>query len=209
MAVEFLSVQALMEHPRCLPSLHAALVAKNGSGVVLLGRGEAGKSTLACALWRQGWSLLCDDISLIEMERGMARATPRRVSLRAPSRALLGEDLWARMLASPSCDPTREGYAFHPYEVDGKPQLQETRLAAAIFLDRPGSGAIPAMARQLEPARALLAMLPYSNMARLYDFGEAIRRMRPLAAAIPVYDLGRGSLADMMKSVETVFEEVA
>jgi hypothetical protein len=65
------------------------------------------------------------------------------------------------------------------------------------------------MARQLEPARALLAMLPYSNMARLYDFGEAIRRMRPLAAAIPVYDLGRGSLADMMKSVETVFEEVA
>jgi hypothetical protein len=52
-------------------------------------------------------------------------------------------------------------------------------------------------------------MLPYSNVARLYDFGEAIRRMRPLAEAIPVYDLGRGPLLDMLKSVETVFEEVA
>ncbi|MGE0680974.1 MAG: hypothetical protein AB7P69_08740, partial [Candidatus Binatia bacterium] len=183
--------------------------AKNGSGVVLLGRGEAGKSTLACALWRQGWSLLCDDMSLIAMDRCVAKATPRRVSLRAPSRALLGEELWARMLASPSCAPTLEGYAFHPYEVDGKPQLQETRLVAAIFLDRPGSGAIPTVARKLEPARALLATLPYSNMARLYDFGEAIRRMRPFAATIPVYDLGRGPLAHMMKSVETVCEEAA
>lgn len=209
MTVEFLSVQALVAHPHCLPSLHAALVARNGRGVVLLGRGEAGKSTLACALWRQGWSLLCDDISLIEMDCGVAKPTPRRVSLRAPSRALLGEELWARMLASPSCVPTLEGYAFHPYEVDGKPYLKEARLAAAIFLERPDSGAISTVARQLEPARALLAMLPYSNVARLYDFGEAIRRMRPLAATIPVYDLGRGPLADMLKSIETVLAEVA
>jgi hypothetical protein len=207
LTVEFLAVQALTEHPRGLLSLHGALVAKNGNGIVILGAGKAGKSTLACALWRRGWSLLCDDMALVETERGRARPTPRRVSLRAPSRVLLGEELWSRMLVSPSCDQTLEGYAFHPHEVDGKPQLKETRLVATIFLERPGSGAVPVVARKLEPARALLALLPYSNVARVHDFGEAIRRIRPLAATVPVYDLGRGPLADMVKSVEAVFAE--
>ena len=139
MLVEFLAVQALCEAPNGPPILHSALVAKHGKGVLIVGYGGAGKSTLACALWQEGWALLCDDATVVELDQGLARPTPRRVSLRASSRDLFGETLWASILASPSCDQTGEGWLFHPDEVDGRARPDVTRLDALFFLARDGS----------------------------------------------------------------------
>lgn len=209
MAVEFLAVQALLEHPLCPLSLHSALVAKNGKGIVILGPSEAGKSTLACALWQRGWSLLGDDVTLIDVEQGTACPSPRRVSLRTPSRALLGEELWTRVLTTPSCLQTGEGCVFHPHEIDGREQPHTSRLGAIIFLARRGVTMDPATLQRLDPAHALLALLPYSNVVRMHDPGEALRRIRPLAVAAPAYDLGRGPLAAMIESIERMFAGVA
>ena len=88
-SVEFLAVQDFFEWPSAC-TLHGALVARNGRGVLLLGRGEAGKSTLACALWQRGWTLLGDDMALVDALASLAWPAPRRVSLRKPSRGLLG-----------------------------------------------------------------------------------------------------------------------
>ena len=66
--VEFLAVEALIESDDTALSLHGALVEKDGRAAVILGRGEAGKSTLTCALWQRGWTPLCDDITLVEPE---------------------------------------------------------------------------------------------------------------------------------------------
>jgi hypothetical protein len=205
MTVEFLAIQALLAHPQSPLALHSALVTKNGKGIALLGPNAAGKSTLACAFWQQGWSLLCDDVVLVE-KSGAARPTPRRVSLRLPSRVLLGEDLWTRIVASPSYDQTDEGGLFHPHEIDGREQPPLTQLAALIFLARRGAACAPASLHRLEPAHALLALLPYSNFVRTYGPGEALRRMQPLAAAVPAYDLGRGPLSDMIRTVERVID---
>jgi hypothetical protein len=204
MGVEFLAVQALVEHPHGPLTLHGALVAKNGKGVAILGPSEAGKSTLACARWQRGWSLLCDDVALIEREHLTARPTPRRVSLRRASRVLLGEDLWARILSSPSCDQTAEGCLFHPHEVSGQKHLDGTRLTTVIFLARRGSITAPARLRRLVPAHALFALLPYSNFAHLGDPQRGTHRLQPLAADVPAYDLGRGPLGDMVESIEQV-----
>jgi hypothetical protein len=51
-----------------------------------------------------------------------------------------------------------------------------------------------------------LALLPYAHLIRRLDPGEAIRRLKPLAEAVPAYDLGRGVLADMVKAIECVIE---
>ena len=204
--VEFLAVQALCEAHEGPPILHGALVAKDGKGVVILGHGGAGKSTLACALWQEGWELLCDDATVVEIDRGVARPTPRRVSLRASSRDLLGEALWASIPATPSYEPTGEGWLFHPAEVDGKARPEAIKMEALILLARPGSTPRPGSWERLEPAHALLALLPYAHVIRRLDAGEVIRCLRPLAEAVPAYDLGRGTLADMVKAIECVLE---
>jgi hypothetical protein len=41
---------------------------------------------------------------------------------------------------------------------------------------------------------------------RRLDLGEAILCLKPLAEAVPAYDLGRGALADMVKAIECVIE---
>lgn len=209
LTIEFLAIQALLEHPQCLLSFHGALVAKQGRGVLIVGRGEAGKSTLACALWQSGWSLLCDDATLVDMTQGVAYPTPRRVSLRSPSRTLLGDALWTRISQTPSYDQTAEGCVFHPGDIDGRERCSVVPLVAVLFLGRSGSTVAAAACRRVEPAHALLALAPYTSYIRRYDLWETMRRLQPAVMTLPVYDLARGPLPDMILSIESVLSEVA
>ncbi|HUA20328.1 MAG TPA: hypothetical protein VMB25_16385 [Bryobacteraceae bacterium] len=54
---------------RSLASLHGALVARNGLGVVLCGDSLAGKSTLAYACARAGWTFISDDGTFLVRSR--------------------------------------------------------------------------------------------------------------------------------------------
>lgn len=203
-SVEFLAVQDFFEWPSAC-TLHGALVARSGRGVLLLGRGEAGKSTLACGLWQRGWTLLGDDTALVDALAGLAWAAPRRVSLREPSRGLLGDGLWQRLLATPAGEETHEGCLFNPEEVDGRERARAVRLTALVFLGRQESECSHG-ARRLVPAHALLALLPYTNLARRMGAGEVIRKLQPLAEAVPAWDLARGPLEEMIASVDGFVE---
>ena len=198
--VEFLAIESLVENRNGPLSLHGALVEKSGNSCMILGRKEAGKSTLACALWQRDWTLLCDDTTIVETKTGRAFPAPRRLSLRDTSRNLLGDQLWARILSTPSCDRYDERCLFHPDEIDQKKRPGSTAPAALIFLQRRESSAAPGKLERLEPADALLALFPYSNL-RLNP-GEAIRRIAPLADRVRAYDLGRGPLEEMVHRVE-------
>jgi hypothetical protein len=224
MTVEYLAVQHLLERPDSV-LLHAALLSRQGRGIIVVGPCGAGKSTLACSLWRHGWSLLGDDGAIFDQGAldtrcaPVARPTPRRVSLRMPSRELLGEEMWSRILQTPSCTPTAEGYVFHPHEVQadefstgsvGKPvQLSATPVCAILFLSRRGISLGPAQVRPLNAAEALLALLPYSNSVRVLDAGSALARLQPLAQALPAYDLGRGPLESMTQCIDELVSNLS
>ena len=204
--IEYGAVQVLVEWPQGPLALHGALVARSGQGVLLLGPAEAGKSTLASALWRRGWAFLCDDVALVDPEGASARPAPRRVALRHSSRDLLGHDLWERLRDTPSYARTEEGCVFHPDELDRRVRPASTGLAAVVFLARRGSPTGPACTVRLDPAHALLAMLPYSNLVRALDPGEAIRRVRPVAEAVSAHDLARGPLDEMIRAVDGLLD---
>jgi hypothetical protein len=201
-AIEFHGVRAVLEEPPDVLTLHAALVARDGRGVLILGPNEAGKSTLACHLWRSGFALLGDDVAIVDPGTGDARSAPRRVSLRTPSRQLLGEPFWARVVAAPSSEATIDGRVFHPDEVDGRPRPASVRLAACVFLARSGVSVAPGEIAPISPAQAVLSLIPYSNLIRRLDAGTVIERVVPFAAAVPVFDLGRGPLDHMTQAVE-------
>jgi len=197
---EFDAVGAITHSPTTI--VHGALVARRGLGVLLIGRGEAGKSTLACALWARGAILLGDDVAVLDPERAEACPAPRRVSLRLPSREVLGDGFVARILEGPSTVARPDGWLFHPDEIVPARRRAPVSLAAMVFLARRGAVATPDRAAPLDPALALLALLPYTNLLAGRDPGDAIRVLAPLASRVPAFDLGRGAIQEMTASVE-------
>jgi hypothetical protein len=199
-AVEFGAVGAILESGTTI--VHGALIAWDGQGVLLVGRGESGKSTLACALWERGADLLGDDVALIDPVSAVARPAPRRISLRETSRVLLGEGFFAKVRRGPSSAPRQDGYLFHPDEIHPRPRPDSVRLVAVVFLARRGAAVPPARLEPIPPAHALLALFPYTNLASRCTPGEAIRILAPFANRVPPFDLGRGPLAEMATVVE-------
>ncbi len=199
-AVEFGAVNAIVESPGIIA--HGALVAWDGRGILLVGRGEAGKSTLACALWTRGAALLGDDVTLLDPTSGDARPAPRRVSLRSASRELLGDALFARIVRGPSSVARSEAWLFHPEEIEPRPRPASARLAAIVFLTRRGGAAAAARPHPIAPAHAQLALQPHTNLRSGTSLGETIRTLAPLADRVPAFDLGRGPIAEMVAVVE-------
>jgi hypothetical protein len=198
--VEFLAVQSLFDGPPDVLTLHAALVARDRQGVLILGLPESGKSTLACGLWQNGFSLLGDDTAMVEPETAEARPAPRRVSVRLASRDLLGEPLFTRIQAAPSTDAREEGWLFHPDEIGGT-RPPTVQLRTMFFLNRTNAAPMSGIIRPLPAAHATVALLPYSNLIRRVDAGALIPRLAALAGAVPAFDLRRAALADMVEAV--------
>lgn len=64
-----LSGGATLVEQRAFAAMHGALVVRNGSGVMLAGDSFAGKSTLAYACARAGWTYVSDDGAFLVRER--------------------------------------------------------------------------------------------------------------------------------------------
>jgi hypothetical protein len=202
---EFLGVQAIFDGPPDVLTLHAALVARAGRGLLIAGLPEVGKSTIACALWQRGFSLLGDDVAIVDPDTGRAAPAPRRVSLRTPSRALLGDDLWSRIHEAPATDVTPEGCLFQPCEIAGDRPPAVT-VAAIVFLARTGARPCSATVRRIPAAHAALALLPFSNLIRRLDAGMLIARLAPFAARTPAWDARRAPLAEMAPALEALLD---
>jgi hypothetical protein len=78
---------------RCLAPLHSALVSRNGCGVAFLGESFAGKSTLAYACARAGWTFLSDDSTHLVRDRSdrYAIGDPYSMRFREDARTLFPE----------------------------------------------------------------------------------------------------------------------
>ena len=201
--VESQALDFLIAHATHSIAVHCALLSREGRGIVIVGPSFAGKSTLAIALWRAGWSLMSDDSAFLHPLETTAAGAPRRVSLRNESRHLVGETLWNEIQHTPSLLRTAKGLFFHPHEVDGTSPLMTTPVASIFFLARRGVAVDPAATERMHQAKAAVALLPYGFNVRTIPFMEGIARITPLVEAVPAYDLGRGDLPEMIRAVES------
>ena len=205
---EALVIGGILSQSAFITTVHGALLARNGRSILIAGPSYSGKSTLACALWGSGFSLLCDDITMLECSRATAAPVPRRVSVRHPSRAFLGEDFWDKMLTSKTCFAAEEGYLFHPAETDSHWSPEELPLSAIVFLNRLGAPEVaPAALNSLIPAKALLSLAPYTNVIREQGLGDAIKRLEPLINQVPSFDMARGELSQMVTQLTHLVDE--
>lgn len=92
--------------------IHAAVVEKNGQGVILPAPPGSGKSTLCAALVGRGWRLLSDELAVIDPSNGKLIPIPRPVGLKNDSIEILQAFL-PEAKFGPACKDTRKGTVAH------------------------------------------------------------------------------------------------
>jgi hypothetical protein len=78
-----------VQHIRSHLLLHAAGIAYNGEGSLLVGHSMSGKTTLSLALMQEGATLLTDDAISIDYAKGELHAVARQVQIRPKTYRLL------------------------------------------------------------------------------------------------------------------------
>jgi hypothetical protein len=180
---------------RYVVPLHAACVARNGSGVLLCGFSGAGKSTLAYACARAGWTYVADDSTLLlpDADDRMAIGRPHLVRLRDDASRLFPE------LAGYVPRPRPNGKLSIEVPLSAFPEIQTAdhcRIGCVVFLERKSGGATRAEALpQGEVVETLLRDMPsYGEEVRAM-VGRTVRRLR----LVPAYRMQYDALDDAVE----------
>jgi hypothetical protein len=137
---------------RYITILHAACVARNGRGVLLGGEPGAGKSCLAYACVKRGWTLLSDDFAALLREPRSNTVIGRAYRMRFRPLAF---ELFPE-LKNFSSSITSVGKHLFDLRAGAIPNVQTAPCCRAdkiVFLDRRDSG--PAELLPVDPADAL------------------------------------------------------
>lgn len=180
-------------------ALHAACVDWNGSGILLCGESGAGKTSLAYACARAGWSYLSDDASYLLLKGSGRIVTGNCQQIRFRSVAsrlfpeLEGREITPRVAGKPSIELATS-------ELDNIRCIESTNIENIVFINRDPSYApgLYLMAKELaldyftkfllRPAdnnshvRSVLDRLANARIfeLRFTQFDSAIDRMREL-----------------------------
>jgi hypothetical protein len=151
--------------------IHAACVSQGGRGVLLCGDSGVGKSSLAYACGKAGWTIVSDDaVHLVQGEIGRAVADPRRIWLRDTSRFLFPEIANLYAAEQPNGKTAIEIHASDLFPVS-----QTTTVRHAVFLRR---GRDPARLRLFAGPEALTYFGRYvpwrTDDSAMADFRSAI-----------------------------------
>jgi len=164
--------------------IHSAIVEKNNVALVLPGMPGSGKSTLAAALTGNGWRLLSDELTLIDLVTLNAIPVPRPISLKNNSIELISKRYSNLFVSSPIHDTTK-GTIAHVKVPDESVDLMK------------------------KPVRVKFIVLPQYNEKNNWNFsslskGQALMQLADLSFNYSVLgSLGFNALCSLVQQCQT------
>jgi len=181
------SPMAALVYQRGLLALHAAAICDERGAILIAGDSGAGKSTLLLALLRRGWSMLADDLTVIDRgETGHIEVKPSFPCVALWPDALDKQGFDSEALSL--CDANRFGYVPQKqFATDAKP----LRAVYWMGIHSSKNVEVEEMARGTY-FRAAGALLYNSHVAdTLCNRLSYMQQMASLAQSIPLYRLRR------------------
>ena len=149
--------------------LHSGALARGGSGLLLCGESESGKSTLSAWLTAAGFDYLTDELAVVGLDGGSLKGLPRAIMLRRGSAFVLEHWLDEESRRS-AIRFSKNTIAVDP-ETLRSDSVRRRVDPEAICFPRYSPGE-PLASRQLSSAEATLRLIQVSaNAARLPEGG--------------------------------------
>ncbi|MCC6369020.1 MAG: aldolase [Bryobacterales bacterium] len=185
---------------RYFTGIHGACVAYNGHGVLLCGASEAGKSTLAYACAKRGWTFICDDGSFLvrASEDHTITGNPYRVRLRPSATALFPE------LPALQCGLQPNGKRAIELDTVGFRIAPRAAVEHVVFLSRGRGG--PASLRPFsreEAFRQMESVICYGRETTREEQRQSLRRL----LSLPVLELCYGELDSAVDCLESLLQQ--
>lgn len=187
-----------------LVTLHAACVVFNGRGVLLTGDAGAGKSSLAYACARRGWTFVSDDASMFlrDAETQEVIGHSHRFRFREPVGELFPEFLGLRSTLRAYNKPTIE------VKTTGLP----VKIASSgpvdfiVFLNRRGFTSGPPRLIRLDPEDAWQRLVTSIWAVQLPALDERVEALGRLLSK-PIYEMQYGPLDGAIDTLEQLVRE--
>jgi HprK-related kinase A len=182
--------------------IHAAVVERQGWGLLLPGRPGAGKSTLCAALVSAGWRLLSDEVALIEPADGRLRPVARPISLKNDSIELIRR-FAPGMMFGPATVGTSKGTVAHVKPPSPSVRrVDEAAWPRWIVMPRFSEGA-PLQLRSLAKAQAFFGLANNSFNYAIHGEAGFVSTTR-LVDVCACYQLTYGALDDAVAALDTL-----
>jgi hypothetical protein len=130
--VRYLILQQAQDENSTFLFLHAAVVARKEDALVLVGPSGAGKTTLALALVNRGWSLVSDDVAVLDPASGSLLSFLKPVSIKDASAFQRYESRWS---VPPWVGAPRSGF-LAPAALFSPSRCRGHRARAVTFLEQ-------------------------------------------------------------------------
>jgi hypothetical protein len=187
--------------------LHAAVLAKNGIGLVLPGLPGAGKSTLAAALCLTGWRILSDEHALVPFRTHNLVPLCRPVSLKNRSIEII-KNFDTNVVLGPETHETHKGTVAH-MKADLASDSHDPELIPArlIIFPRYSQGSKLVLQKKPKTEAFMFAGLHSFNYSLLSQTG--FDTMCILMNNVSCYDLTFSELDKALQVIEKLLVEVS
>ena len=183
-------------------NVHAGVVADDSGAIVMSAESGAGKSTLTAALLQQGYRLFSDEFALIGLDEPLLYPYPRPISLKQETIPVVREMVGDSWISKVVTGTPKGDIAYYRARESDLAQ-DKTPAAAKLLLFPKFEKGVRPMARQLNPAEAIMRLVPASTNYSL--LGEpAFLALTGMLKNVRAYEITYGSTTDSLRLVEQI-----
>lgn len=179
--------------------LHAAVVEKNGKALILPGEPGSGKSTLCAFLVHNGWRLLSDELTIIDMSSLTVIPLCRPISLKNQSIDVI-RSLVGRAVFGPLTHETSKGVVTHiKPPIDSIEKMDVTAKITWVIFPKYCAGADTC----LSPRPKAESFLEIGKNAFNYSF-HGVNGMKTLTSIISNTDIYDFEYSDLINAAQVL-----
>jgi HprK-related kinase A len=182
--------------------IHAAAIERGGRVAILPGEPGAGKSTLTALLVHNGWRLLSDELTLINLDDLQVHPLSRPISLKNESIAIVRSAFGSAVLSDEFPDTTKGTVALMRPPVASVTRAGERAMPGWIIFPRFKPGAPTSLRRRSRGA----AFISIADNAFNYSIhgGRGFERLADVVERCDCYDFAYSNLDEAIETFATL-----